>query len=264
MTAGPVTTELPFSARHYLDRLKALDPAPRGQKGFHRPQVEKLVQDLIGEVGRAQKTTTAALTDRDAAREALKYRADEYAAERHPWEGPPTLAIDAVVQGQLQAERTDRAANLEIAHRLANAERALREAEELRDQTKASATVEPPRFVRPAPPMSSFDPDSLADQAARLTYLQSCMDALTEHEAALAQWETDRREAEAREQAALDEQKRDIDEQQAAIVADRDGLVANLDRLADEVPQLRLKATAIDLTDGSADEPTQAMEIVGQ
>jgi hypothetical protein len=248
MTAGPVTQELPFSARHFLDRLKALDVAPRGQKGLHRTQTEKLVHDLITEVGRAQKSTTLALTARDAAREALKYHADEYAAERQPYDrngSPPTLAIDALVEGQQAAERNDRAANAEIARRLAAADRAQREAEELRERARESIAAERPTLVLPDEP--KVGRDSLAGQAKWVEWIEVARDAVATHRVELAEWEE-------KQAADLDEQQRDLERQEQELVAQQGEVVANIDRHLDELPKLRDRAVAVDLTDQSAPE----------
>jgi hypothetical protein len=141
VTAQMEPRPLPFSARHYEDRLKGL-PDQRS-KGFHKGQTERLVRDLITEVVQVQTTNALLVTKEQAAQDALRFHADERAAAGHPWEldGPPTMAIEAVVVGQQMAERHDRAANAEITYRLANADRMQREAQALLDQAKAAAVA---------------------------------------------------------------------------------------------------------------------------
>jgi hypothetical protein len=266
VTAPLESRDLPFNARHYEDRLRGL-PEPAGRrKGYEKGQVERLVRDLIGHVVKAMAREERALTQRDAARDAHRLHADAEASTRQPYErsGPPTLAIDAVVQGQLQAERTDRAANLEAAHQLDNARRVQRdaealhrEAESLLERARENAATERPTLTLPDAP--AVEIDSLAGQAAIIEYLQAARDAVAAHRVELAEWETQRQEALAREERALDEQQRDLDEQEQALAAQRGEVVANLDRIAEEAPRLRERVEAIDLT--GPGEPTQAMEV---
>jgi hypothetical protein len=258
VTAGPVTTELPFSARHYLDRLKALDVAPRGQKGLRRDQVEKLVNDLVVEVGRAQRVAGLERTRADAAREAHKYHADEKAAARQPYEhdGPPTMAIDAVVQGQLLAERTDRAANLEILHRLDAADRAQREAQALLDAANATAVTAPPTLTLPPEPKRTDD--IAADLEALEQHFRACREALAAHSQALAEHDAEQQAAQERQRARLAELEDDLAEQERAVRERQGAFVDQLDRITDVAPAVRERV--IDLTEAS--EPTGETERV--
>lgn len=245
MTAPLKPRELPFNARHYEDRLKGLAEQPRGSRGYHKGQTATLVKDLIGHVIRVQKDNALLVTKEQKATEALAMHADAGAAQRQPYEqhqGPPEVAIDAMVRGQLQAERTTGHANAEIARRLANADRTQREAQELLDRTKATAVAGPPLLELPPAPVSDPNSDSLADQAAWIEHIQACRHAVEQHREELAQWEDDRREALAREQAQLDAQQADLDRQEQVLDAKRDGVVANLDRIATEAPLLRERA----------------------
>lgn len=249
MTAGPVIA-LPFSARHYEERLKALDVAPRGQKGLQRAQVHILVNDLIGEVGRAQRERALAVTKAEAASEALKYHADDRAAAGHPWEldGPPTMAIEAVVQGQQLAERHDRAANAEIARRLANADmvlanarRAEGEAQRLLDEAKAGVAV----LELPPEPKRSDDVPS--DLEARARYLAERKQLVHRHyEEALEQL-----------RQKLHDQETELADQERELLDRQSDLLSELDRIAEAVPAVR--SVVVDLTAG---EPTQSMETV--
>jgi hypothetical protein len=238
VTAQMEPRPLPFSARHYEDRLKGL-PDQRS-KGFHKGQTERLVRDLITEVVQVQTTNALLVTKEQAAQDALRFHADERAAAGHPWEldGPPTMAIEAVVVGQQMAERHDRAANAEITYRLANADRMQREAQALLDQAKAAAVAPPPVLALPAEPRVVGVAASLEAQAQ---HLQDCRAAYEAYRAEHERWEADRR-------AELADQERALADRQ-------DGLVAEIDHLTETLPALR--SVVVDLPAGESTGETE-------
>jgi hypothetical protein len=248
VTAQLQPRPLPFSARHYEDRLKGL-PDQRS-KGYHRGQTERLVRDLISEVVQVQSANALLLTERDAANDARRLHADSRAAASHAWEqdGPPTMAIEAVVVGQQLAERHDRAANAEIARRLANADSALAnarrseaEAQRLLDEATAGVTV------LELPPEPERSDDVPSDLEARARYLAERKQLVARHyEEAL----------EALRQK-LHDQEAELADQERELLDRQSDLLSELDRIAETVPAVR--AVLVDLTAG---EPTQAIEQV--
>lgn len=247
MTAGPVTEQLAFSEDHYLLRLQALALAGRGQKGYDKAETAQLVKGLIGEVLAAKEQRALAVTKERAATEALKYHADDTAAARQPWEqdGAPTMAIEAVVAGQQLAERHDRAANAEIARRLANADRVQREAQELLDQAKATAASGPPVLDLPVEPRPVKG--VAASLEAQAQHLQACRAAYEDYRAAHERWETDRRAELERQSEALDAHRVELAEQERALGERQAGFVAELDRLTEVMPAMR--SVVVDLTE---------------
>lgn len=259
MTGGPVTEQLAFSESHYLLRLQNLSLAGRGQKGYDKGETATLVKDLIAGVLDAQKQRALAVTKERAASEALKYHADDAAAARQPWEldGAPTMAIEAVVQGQQLAERHDRAANSEISRRLANADRMQREAQELLDRAKETAALGPPELELPAEPRHTKGMAASLEEQAQ--HLQACRAAYEAYRAEHERWEADRRAELDRQGEALDAHQVELAEQERALGERQAGFVAELDRIAEVMPAVR--STLVDLTEQSGDEPTQAMEV---
>jgi hypothetical protein len=249
VTAQMEPRPLPFSARHYEDRLKGLPDQDGRRKGFHKGQTERLVRDLITEVVQVQTTNGLLLTERDAANDALRFHADERAAAGHPWEldGPPTMAIEAVVVGQQMAERHDRAANAEIAYRLANADRMQQELQALLDQAKATAVAPPPVLALPAEPRVEGVAASLEAQAQ---HLQACRAAYETYRDEHERWEADRRAELERQSEALDAHRAELADQERALADRQDGLVAEIDHLTETLPALR--SVVVDLTAGES------------
>jgi hypothetical protein len=258
VTAGPVTQELPFSVRHYLDRLKALDVAPRGQKGLHRGQVEKLVNDLVVEVGKAQRVAGLERARADAAREAHALHADNRAAARQPYlhDGPPTMALEALVEGQEATERHQMAANQEIARRLAEADRVRREAQELLEHAHATEVKGPPELILPPEPRPTGDVP--ADLEAQARHFAACRDAFADWRRQMAEHDAEQRAAQERQRQRLADLEGELAEQERALGERQGAFVDLLDRITDAVPAVRERV--IDLTEAS--EPTGETERV--
>jgi hypothetical protein len=258
VTAGPVTI-LPFSEDHYLRRLAGIDPIHRGQKCLPRPAVERLVRDMVGEVKRAKEGEANLIAERDQAREALKYHADDYAAQHQPYErpGPPSIVVDAAVNGQLAIERNARNGTAELSRRFAEVRRMEDEVRAMLAKAKETAAAGPPVLVLPPEPKANRDP--IAEAAAQGAHIRACRDAIAQHREELAAYERAVEQA----LAEVDEHQRKLDAEEATLGERRDDVLAKLHQVGEDRARVEADVEAIDLTGGGAVdlEATQAMEV---
>lgn len=262
MTAPPppidVTERQPWTAR-MLDATVFSKVGRGRQQGYEITEVDSFKKRVVRRVAQLEGQLGVAETTAKKANEALVARSDADARATHPWERAtvPEGAVDAMVQGQQLAERHDRAANAEIARRLANADRMQREAQELLDQAKDAAAAGPP--VLELPPEPNPTGDVPADLEAQAQHLQACRAAYDAYREEHARWEADRRAELDRQSDALDEHQAELATQEQALGERQAGFVAELDRIAEAVPAVR--SAVVDLTEAPGDEPTQAMEV---
>lgn len=255
----PVTVNerQPWTAR-MLDATTFTKVGRGRQPGYDIGEVDSFKKRAVVRVAELEGQLGVARTTAKKANDALAAHVDAAARASHPWEkgAVPEGAVDAMVQGQQLAERHDRNANAEIARRLANADRAQREADDLLARAKVTATeFDPPALTLPDPP----DPtgDVAADLEAKAQHAETCSTAMKAWEVEVGEWqaslaaEIDRQRAELAERREA--QEREAQERQRALVDQRAELVAELDRITEAAPAVRDRVAAIDLTEPAGD-----------
>jgi hypothetical protein len=253
-----VNERQPWNAR-MLDATMFSKIGRGRQVGYDIAEVDAFKRRAVERVADLERQLGVAKTAAKKANEALATRADADARADNEVRGRsafvPEGAVDAMVQGQLLAERNDRNTNLEVSHRLASAERARQEAEALLDRAKANAVTPPPTLTLPAEPRRTGKVEDVpADLEAQARYLRAREEAIDAHRVAIGEWEADRQAEADLLRDTAEGLRRDVADQEAEVGERRAGLMATIDRIESALPSVR---EVVDPTGRSAGDETE-------
>jgi DNA repair exonuclease SbcCD ATPase subunit len=206
------TERLPWTAA--MLRATHFTRLGRGGKGGYDPaEVDDFHERVVAEAVQWEKERSILLTEREAAREALRQ-------EKDTPKNPPSGAVQTMMNGQAQIEGDLHRAQTVMARQGDLIRRMRGELEAQQRRLDAVATAR--SIDLPDPPQPTGDP--VTDLEARTGHLQACAQILDERS------------------AALDEERHALDEQ-------RQGFVELLDRLEAAVPDVRAALGAVDPVD---------------